>query len=669
MATPAGDIAVRIGADTSGLTSGLNEAAGKLDSFGKKAEATGAAIGKLTAAAIAAGAAIATALAVKGFQAADALDEMAEKAGTSVASIQSLTLAMGEAGVDSDQTQAAIKRLNLAIGEAQSGNAKAQATFDKLGLSVAELAALPADQRFAAIADAVGQYGNAADRAVIASEIFGQKLGPDMAAAMAQGGGAIRQAAQDLQDMGLALSDIDAAQVANAMDAFGRAQGVIDGVANKLAVELAPLLDAAANAFLDAGKAGGGFGSMVSTAVEYAIKAVAFFANAVDGVKRIGGAVADSLVYAFALVQETFNKVALGIVKTLDMIPGIDLTANVVALEAKVAQAQGVMREAAAEIRAGFEKPLAGDVFLQYAEQAKQASKEAAAATVAARQAAQGGETVGDGGAAQQKAAADLAAKQAQWDAELDAFITAESEKAAAKDAADRERFAADIARIQQQYATEGQLLADKLAQEQATIAAAREAGAISQEQYDAMMLNALVAHEAEMTAAEQKAAQERAAIAEAEQRARMGSTKTLLGTLSTMMNTESRKMFEAGKAAALSMGAISAVESIIDSYKFGAKIGGPVLGASFAAAAAVAQYNQLNNIRRQQFGGGGGSAAAASSNTGAINAANTPVNTGASAAPAQRTNVTLVGDTFGREAVIGLLQEAFKDGFTLSNA
>lgn len=670
MATPVGDIAVRVGADTSGLTRGLNEASGKLGDFEKSAAATGKAVGALAAAAIAAGAAISTALAVKGFQAVDALDEMAEKAGTTVSSLQSLQLALGEAGVNSDQTQAAIKKLNLAIGEAQSGNVKAQSTFNKLGLSVAELAALPADQRFAAIADSVSKYGNAADQAVISSEIFGAKLGPDLAAAMAQGGDAIRQASSDIEAMGLAMSDIDAAQVANAMDAFGRAQGVVDAVSNKLAVELAPLLDAVSKSFIQAGKDGGGFGEIVASAVSAAIKAVAFLANAVDGVKRIGGAVADSLVYAFAMVQETFTKVALGIVKTLDMIPGVDLTANIVALEAKVVQAQGVMREAAAEIRDGFEKPLAGDVFLQYAEQAKAASKEAAAATVAARESVRGGETAGvDNSAADQKAAEALAKKQSAWDAELEAYVAAESEKAGAKEAIDRERAAAEIARIQEQYATEDQLLADKLAREEAAIAAARELGAITQEQHDAMMLDAMVANEAAKSEIEQRGADQRAAIAAAEQQARMASTKSLLGQLSTMMNSESRKMFEAGKAAALASGTISAVESIIDAYKFGTKIGGPVLGATFGAAAAVAQFNQLNNIRKQQFNGGGSaSAGGGTSATGAINANNTQAVSGGNT-PTQRTNVTLIGDSFGREAVIGMLHEAFKDGFTLSTA
>lgn len=664
MASPVGDIAVRVGADTSGLTKGLNDASGKLGAFGKSAEATGAAVGKLTAVAVAAGAAIATALAVKGFAAVDMLDEMAEKAGTSAASLQTLRLALGEAGVDSDQTQAAIKKLNLAIGEAQSGNAKAQSTFDKLGLSVAELAALPADQRFAAIADSVSQYGNAADRAVIASELFGAKLGPEMATAMAQGGGAIRQAKDDIEAMGLAMSDLDAAQVANAMDSFNRAQGVIDGVANKLAVELSPILDAVSQSFIDAGMSGGGFGEMVSAAVQGAIKAVAFLANAVDGVSRIGGVVADSLVYAFAAIQETFTKLALGIIKTLDMIPGIDLTSNVVALEEKVRSAQGVMREAAAEMRAGFEKPLAGDAFLAYVDQAKAASAEAAAATIAAREAAQGGTA--------EAAEESPAVGKAREDAAKLAAIDAEKVRAAAENAAlQRETLlaaqATNLADLQKGLMTEQELMAADLEAKRNQVLMANELG-VGDKEANQLLIEQLEAdHNAKLAEMKKRSAEDDERLAQTERAARVASTKTLLGTLSTMMNSGSRKMFEAGKAAALANGAISAGESIMESYKFGTKIGGPVVGAAFGAAAGLAQFAQLNNIRKQQFGGGGGGAGGGGSATTAVNAANTPVSSGGNAGPTTRTNVTLVGDSFGREAVIGLLNEAFKDGFTLS--
>lgn len=668
MAETIGDVAVRIGADTSGLTRGLNDADGALKSFGSKAGAAVGNVAALAAAAAAAGVAIAGSLAVKGMQAVDALDEMAEKAGTSVKSMQSLQLALGEAGVGSEQTQAAIKKLNVAIGEARAGNEKAQETFSRLGLSVDALSGMDADQRFAAIADAVQGYGNAADRAVVMSDLFGTKVGPDLAAAMAQGGDAIRQASSDIDAMGLALSDVDAAQVANAMDAFGRAQGVIDGVANKLAVELAPLLDAVSKAFLDAGKEGGGFGGAVSAAVQGAIKVVGFFANAVDGVKRVGTAVANSLIYGFALVEETFAKVALGIVKALDMIPGIDLTANIDALQNKVRESQGVMAQAAQQIRTEFEKPLAGDQFLKFAEDAKKASKEAAEATVAARKAAMGTDAAAPaaGGESPEVAKArEDAAKLAKIEEEKRIKAAEQAALAREERVADQ---AAKLADLQNGLLTEKEIMTKALEEKRQQILMANELG-VGDREANALLMEQLEAdHYARVWDMDKKSAEERAAIDKAAADQKLNAIQSALGNASALMNSESRKMFEVGKAAAIANGLIAAYESITTSYAVGSKIGGPIVGAAFATAAGLAQFAQIANIRKQQFRGGGGSAAAATSNTGAVNAASAGVNpVGNAGQPTQRTNITLIGQNFGREQVIGLLNEALRDGYTLA--
>jgi len=563
MATTVGDIAVRVGADTSGLTKGLSDADKSLKGFSVSAQATGTAVGMLAAEAIKAGAAIAAALVTKGFAAVDMLDEMAEKSGTSAKSLQALQLAMGEAGMSSDQTQAAIKKLNVAIGDAQAGNKTAQAAFDRLGLSVSELSAMDADQRFAAIGDALQGFGNSADRASAASDIFGAKIGPDMAAALAQGGDGIRQATSDLEAMGLAMSDIDAAQVANAMDSFNRAGMVIDGISNQLAVEFAPLLDAISKSFMEAGKEGGGFGSVVQESVQATIKAVAFLANAIDGIKRIGIAVSDSLVYGFALVEETFAKVALGIVTALDMIPGIDLTANITALEAKVKSSQGVMAEAAANMRRQFEEPLAGDVFLQYAEQAKKASEEAAAATIAAREAAQGGATAGpmaDNEAAD-KEKKKLAEKQAALEAEIQAELWKESEIAANKEAIENQKLMDELARIDEQNKTVEQKLIDKFARENEIIAAAREAGLISDEEFQRRELENMLSHEGELTEIDRAASEQRKQQAQQEADAKKAILASAFSGLSALMNTESRKMFEVGKAAAIGTSLINTID------------------------------------------------------------------------------------------------------------
>lgn len=76
---------------------------------------------------------------------------------------------------------------------------------------------------------------------------------------------------------------------------------------------------------------------------------------------------------------------------------------------------------------------------------------------------------------------------------------------------------------------------------------------------------------------------------------------------LASLMNTQSRKAFELGKLASIANALIKGYEAAVSSYAAGAKIGGPPLGAAFAAASILATTNLINNIRRQTFGGGAG--------------------------------------------------------------
>jgi len=80
------------------------------------------------------------------------------------------------------------------------------------------------------------------------------------------------------------------------------------------------------------------------------------------------------------------------------------------------------------------------------------------------------------------------------------------------------------------------------------------------------------------------------------------------LDNLSSLMNSKSRKLFEIGKVAAISSAVVSGIEAAVHSYKFGAQIGGPFVGAAFAATSAIATGVQIQAIDAQQFGGGASS-------------------------------------------------------------
>jgi hypothetical protein len=81
-----------------------------------------------------------------------------------------------------------------------------------------------------------------------------------------------------------------------------------------------------------------------------------------------------------------------------------------------------------------------------------------------------------------------------------------------------------------------------------------------------------------------------------------------------------SRAAFNIQKVAAIADGIIKAKESILGAYAFGNKIGGPPVGAAFAALAGVNAAAQLNAIKSAQFGGGDSGGSSISGGTPAVN-------------------------------------------------
>ena len=108
--------------------------------------------------------------------------------------------------------------------------------------------------------------------------------------------------------------------------------------------------------------------------------------------------------------------------------------------------------------------------------------------------------------------------------------------------------------------------------------------------------------HENEMTNIEMEAAEKRKRIAELEAQAKLATVGNIFGRISSLMNTESRKMFEIGKAAAIA-------ETIINTYKaiqIARSSAPPPLNYALAAAEAVAGFANVRQIQSTQFGSKG---------------------------------------------------------------
>ena len=197
------------------------------------------------AAAVAAATAAGVAMIRSGLSSVDAQAKLAASLDTTVASIQVLERAGDLAGVSMGQVEQATIQLTRRLSQAASGTGPAVEALRRLRLSAEDLQRLPLDARIAMIQEALGQFVPEAERAAVASQLFGDR------AALVFGridSTTLRQATQDVRDFGVVVSDQDARQIERTNDAISRLGLIWRGLSNQLAVAAAPALEAVANA-------------------------------------------------------------------------------------------------------------------------------------------------------------------------------------------------------------------------------------------------------------------------------------------------------------------------------------------------------------------------------------------------------------------------------------
>ena len=225
----------------------------KLAKFARRAKI---ATGIMAAAAISAG----VSMVRSSLQTIDAQAKLAASLGTTTASIQVLARAADLAGVSQGEVEQATIMMTKSLSQAAQGTGPAVKALQQLHLSAQDLAKLPIDQKLVKIQDAIKKYIPAAQRAAVASQIFGARAGLIFSRIDSA---AIRQAKKDVKDFGVETSKVDAAQVQRTNDALSRMGLLWKGISNQLAVAAAPALEAVANAMAAFGKTTGPLGRAI----------------------------------------------------------------------------------------------------------------------------------------------------------------------------------------------------------------------------------------------------------------------------------------------------------------------------------------------------------------------------------------------------------------------
>lgn len=242
-----GSLRVNLGLDSAQFQAGLQNAAGRL----RVAQTQFLAFSAAAAAALTGVFAAARA----GANDIDATVKEARRLGASVGAFEAVRMVADEAGVSIDTLTDDLQSMDRVLSTVGRGGAGADA-LARLGLSAADLSRMDVDQKIATISDRIRDLGLSTGQTTQLLRDLGIR-NRDMVLLMMAGGAAIRSARQDVQDYGLALSQVqtDAIEVAN--DRIGRLGVIGRYVGQQLALQLIPPLGALSQALTNSLRPGG----------------------------------------------------------------------------------------------------------------------------------------------------------------------------------------------------------------------------------------------------------------------------------------------------------------------------------------------------------------------------------------------------------------------------
>lgn len=149
----------------------------------------------------------------------DDISKAASKLQVNMGDLQGLGLAADLAGVSFDQLSTIANKMNKVIGQAILKGKENAGVFKLLGISAKELAALPIDERFGAIADRMNSMNLTADQTQYILTQLGDRAGA-LAPLFEGGSAAIQQASDQLERFNGKLTNDQGKEVERMNDAF-----------------------------------------------------------------------------------------------------------------------------------------------------------------------------------------------------------------------------------------------------------------------------------------------------------------------------------------------------------------------------------------------------------------------------------------------------------------
>lgn len=657
-----GSLVVSLAANTAQFTSDMGKAAHlaaqDMEKMTRDARRAGAAIGAM----FAAGTATAAVLVKQQIDAADAMDDLAQKTGGSVRALTELAHAAAIEGININTLSASMARLTKSASDTARGTGEALEAFKALGIEV-----LDANGNLKSsdvlMAEVAGQFGDMADGAnetALAIAIFG-RAGADMIPLLNYGTEGLANMRQEAHDLGLVLDKETAAAAAHFNDNLTRLNAVKKGFANQIMEAVLPSLGKLTDQMVSSARETNAFADTAQVVVTGMRMVVTGAIAAAATVRVLGDSLGKLAALSAAMMpsEESIKKRASPLMVLKDTFTGAGLD--------KIRAAWSVMKEDGGDMATVIETAMKNinAVWDQTAATATRTAEETSKRDAPLIQGAKDHAAAEKGRADAIKDAA--AARKQALDEELaqgerlNEMFQAEKDRQAALENSARTAAEQSVEQIRVSLLTESELEAEAHENKLQQLIDARERGILSQEEYNVYQEELAQAHADRMSEIERAGWTERQQFDAMSLRKKAQTVFGELAALTAGVAQSNRKMFELNKVAGIANAILNAYEGIslaLAKYP-------PPLSFAMAAAQGVAAFAQVQAIQNTQFGGSGGAAPSIAGSTPAQPVS--PVSSGAPGGGAeQRTIIKFSGTTNERKLIqryTDLLNEQREDG------
>ncbi len=176
----------------------------------------------------------------------DAVGKMSDRLGIATEELSKLHFAAELGGVSTATMDMAMQRLTRRAAEAAQGTGEAVKAFQELGINAKVFNDLPLEDKMAAVADALNDVDNRADKVRLAFKLFDSE-GVQLLQTMTQGSESFRQAGNELERLGGVVTKDAAGNAADFNDSMTKLGVATSSMGRKLAEELTPSFTALIN--------------------------------------------------------------------------------------------------------------------------------------------------------------------------------------------------------------------------------------------------------------------------------------------------------------------------------------------------------------------------------------------------------------------------------------